>query len=161
MSFFFNGTFCTPPPFLNGTAIIYFYGFPYSSRLLFYSSSTVTLLQGSAFILSAPEKFIELALWSVKQISFRVAKVHKYTELCNHNLIFFQKMSSWTALAMRIGIKTTFQTKYLYMYSKYIQIFVMMISNFHYIIRKYILTLELSSTKSQFYEFLVVECCVF
>ena len=35
------------------------------------------------------------------------------TVLCNHNRIVFEEMSSWTALTMHLGIKTTFLTKYM------------------------------------------------
>ena len=32
---------------------------------------------------------------------------------CNHNRVVFEEMSSWTALTVHRGIKTTFQTKYI------------------------------------------------
>ena len=37
----------------------------------------------------------------------------KYTALRNHNRIVFEEMSSWTALTMHLGMKTTFYTKYM------------------------------------------------
>ena len=66
--------------------------------------------------------------------------IHCYTGLCNHNRIVFKEMSSWTALLVHLGMKKTFQTKY--KNSKHVRIFIIMIINFHNIIRKSILTLE-------------------
>ena len=36
-----------------------------------------------------------------------------YTGLRHHNRIVFEKMSSWTALAMHLEMKTAFYTKYI------------------------------------------------
>ena len=36
-----------------------------------------------------------------------------YTALRNHMRIVFEGMSSWTSLTMYLGMKTTFQTKYI------------------------------------------------
>ena len=36
------------------------------------------------------------------------------TALRNHNRIVFEEMSSWTALTMHLGMKTTFKTKYIF-----------------------------------------------
>ena len=58
--------------------------------------------------------------------------------------IFFEEMSSWTPLTMYIGMKTTFQTKYIY--SKYVRICIIIIFDFHYIIRKCILRLNYHKT---------------
>ena len=55
----------------------------------------------------------------------------------NHNRIVCQKMSFWTALTWNIGMKTTFQTKHIK--SKHVQIFIIMIINFHNITRKCLL----------------------
>ena len=62
------------------------------------------------------------------------------TALRNHMRIVFEEMSSWTALTMYLGMKTIFETKYIW--SKYVRIFLMVIFDFHNIIRKCILTLN-------------------
>ena len=38
---------------------------------------------------------------------------HGPTALHNHMRIVFEEMSSWTALTMDLGMKTTFYTKYI------------------------------------------------
>ena len=75
--------------------------------------------------------------------------------LRNHLRIVYQGMSSWTALTRYIGMKTAFQTKHIKI--KYVRIFIIMIFHFHNIIRN--AYLHWSSTKTQFYELLVVESC--
>ena len=62
------------------------------------------------------------------------------TALRNHMRIVFDEMSSWIPLTMYLWMKTTFWTKYVL--SKYGWIFIMMIFDFHNIIRKCILTLN-------------------
>ena len=45
------------------------------------------------------------------------------TALNNHMRVIFEEMSSWTALTMYLGMKTTFYTKYIY--RKYVRVFIM------------------------------------
>ena len=62
------------------------------------------------------------------------------TALRNHMRIVFEGMSSWTPLTMYLGMNTTFLTKYIL--NKYVRIFIMIIFDFHNIIRICILTLN-------------------
>ena len=80
------------------------------------------------------------------------ASLHVNTALRNYNRIVLEAMSSWIALTMHLGMKATFQTKYIQ--SKYVRNFILVIFNFHIIIRIWI------GTETQFDEFLVVECCI-
>ena len=63
-----------------------------------------------------------------------------YTALHNHNRSVFEEITFWTALLWYIGMKTGFWTKHLK--NKNVWIFIMMIFNFHNIIRECVLTLE-------------------
>ena len=46
----------------------------------------------------------------------------------------FEEMSSWTSLTMYLGMKTTFETKYIE--SKYVRTFIMRIKDFESIIEE-------------------------
>ena len=61
-------------------------------------------------------------LWSLVQTTRNTTQVQRYPIITKQ---FFWEMSSWTAFAMHIGMKTTFQTKYIK--SKYVPISIMMI----------------------------------
>ena len=47
-------------------------------------------------------------------LSIKRKCIYIYAALRNHMWIVFEEMSSWTALTIYLGTKTTFQTKYIY-----------------------------------------------
>ena len=63
---------------------------------------------------SLPSRLVTLMKSCRYKTPLSLNKMYIYTALRNHMWIVFEEMSSWTALTMYLGTKTTFQTKYIY-----------------------------------------------
>ena len=123
-----------------------------NSRIMCISSNIVIFVPKK----SKRHSYIIQSFFTINKIQKQLNFEFICTALSNHNRIVYQEMSSWTALTWYIGIKTAFKTKHVK--SKCVWIFIMMIFNFHDIIRN--AYYHWSSSKTQFYELLVIESCI-
>ena len=101
----------------------------------------------------------KLEIWFVRWMNFPFPapqSLWNYTVWCNKMRIAFKEISFWTVLTRHLGMKTAF-----YIWKANMFGFLIWWCKFFFITLYKNDTNMLKSTKTQFYEFLVVEYCIY